>query len=686
MSIINLLYNPQEIPEKAFLQSFVVRRALLERLLKGIHDTPRGRRFQHVLLQGQRGQGKSTLLRMVYLSVRDDPALSGWLIPILFKEEEYSVRSLCHLWERTADYLAECPSFENLNNEFGITSASVYYEEDCFKTLNNALERKDKHLLLLIDSFGEMLDKFDATNQQRFREILITCHRLRIVGASIATLKQDYDQSKPFFQFFRMHTLNSLDAEETRELMLSRRTADQQKRMAEILKARPGKLEVLRRITGGVPRTLIQLFEIFLDDDGDAMKNLNVLLDQVTPLYKHRIDALSTQQQAIVYELAMGWDALSTKEIAEKTRLESKAVSSQLKELEKNGIVNAIQTSNRNKLYQLEERFLNIWCLMRLGRSADKNRAMWLVRFLEMWCDREELAQRARKHIETLQNGEFDKDQALILSQVYARTVDDLALQSQLLDETIKSLGRGVAESLPESDYQLFSDAKTAMDNQDFGRVVEYLKPLEKKYQRSRDILAGLSAANEQVREAEIVFLTRIEQEEPYSWFDSSLKSFQSGYSDRKLLAVAEQIWSDVRSRLMLSSLYLCRDDFAQAFRQIEIAMDQLARERSTLGESTPANKSREATFVRIIEMLAASKQTAFALKLFEDPRYATLRLKDRFKPLYYAILREAGPVPANDALRMGSELVETVTEIRQDIQRMRRDYRVAAGLDEIAR
>ncbi|MGH8498201.1 MAG: hypothetical protein ACRERV_05250, partial [Methylococcales bacterium] len=216
--------------------------------------------------------------------------------------------------------------------------------------------------------------------------------------------------------------------------------------------------------------------------------------------------------------------------------------------------------------------------------------------------------------------------------------------------------------------------------------VVEYLKPLEKKYQRSRDILAGLSAANEQVREAEIVFLTRIEQEEPYSWFDSSLKSFQSGYSDRKLLAVAEQIWSDVRSRLMLSSLYLCRDDFAQAFRQIEIAMDQLARERSTLGESTPANKSREATFVRIIEMLAASKQTAFALKLFEDPRYATLRLKDRFKPLYYAILREAGPVPANDALRMGSELVETVTEIRQDIQRMRRDYRVAAGLDEIAR
>jgi hypothetical protein len=38
-----------------------------------------------------------------------------------------------------------------------------------------------------------------------------------------------------------------------------------------------------------------------------------------------------------------------------------------------------------------------------------------------------------------------------------------------------------------------------------------------------------------------------------------------------------------------------------------------------------------------------------------------------------YAILREAGPARADDALRMGPEL----EEIRREIERMRRDYRI---------
>jgi hypothetical protein len=42
-----------------------------------------------------------------------------------------------------------------------------------------------------------------------------------------------------------------------------------------------------------------------------------------------------------------------------------------------------------------------------------------------------------------------------------------------------------------------------------------------------------------------------------------------------------------------------------------------------------------------------------------------------------YAILRKAGPARADDALRMGPELEETVEEIRREIERMRRDYRI---------
>jgi len=388
------VYNPQEMPEDQFVERFVVRRDTLKALLEQIRLAAPGQPFKHTIIQGLRGQGKTTLLRKLSICVRDDAELSPWLIPILFREEEYSVTTLCCLWELAAEHLAERHEFEGLPDQYEEAYQSPHYEKDCFSILADALEKTDKTLLLLIDNLGEMLGKFGIRDQQRLREILTTSRRILIVGASAITLEQHYDHGKPFFQFFTMKSLDGLNAEETRELLLGLGDEEQTKKMEEILRTRPGKVEALRRLTAGVPRTLILLFEIFLDDHGSALHDMDMLLDRVTPLYKHRLDDLPTQQQAIVTAIALGWDAMSTKEIAQKTRLPSKQVSAQLTQLERNFVVRRIPTSTKNHLYQLEERFFNIWCLMRLGRKNDRRRATWLVRFLEIWCDEQELAGR----------------------------------------------------------------------------------------------------------------------------------------------------------------------------------------------------------------------------------------------------------------------------------------------------
>ena len=58
----------------------------------------------------------------------------------------------------------------------------------------------------------------------------------------------------------------------------------------------------MRRLTSGVPRTIVLLFEIFVDNEsGDSFRDLETILDRVTPLYKHRMDDLSPQQQEIVH-------------------------------------------------------------------------------------------------------------------------------------------------------------------------------------------------------------------------------------------------------------------------------------------------------------------------------------------------------------------------------------------------
>ncbi|MCB9331559.1 MAG: hypothetical protein H6574_10780 [Lewinellaceae bacterium] len=181
-----------------------------------------------------------------------------------------------------------------------------------------------------------MARKLNNEEAHRLRKILQTSPNLRIIAASSVVLEAFYRYDHPFYEFFKTVELRGLNKEETRELLLSLSKHYQKEAVANIVKQHPGRVEALRRITGGVIRTVVLLFEIFADDDdGSAFKDLEIVLDRVTPLYKHRMDDLSDQQQAIVQVIALNWDGLSVKEIAEKTRLESKVISAQLQSLEK---------------------------------------------------------------------------------------------------------------------------------------------------------------------------------------------------------------------------------------------------------------------------------------------------------------------------------------------------------------
>ena len=122
-----------------------------------------------------------------------------------------------------------------------------------------------------------------------------------------------------------------------------------------------------------------------------AFKELETLIDRVTPLYKHTMDRLSPVQQEIVDVIALSWDAITTKEIADKIRMQSKEVSAQLNQLEKNGVIDKIPVNKKNYMYRIKERFFNIWYLMRFGGEKERYKVQWFVDFLQSWCSREEL-------------------------------------------------------------------------------------------------------------------------------------------------------------------------------------------------------------------------------------------------------------------------------------------------------
>jgi DNA-binding MarR family transcriptional regulator len=71
------------------------------------------------------------------------------------------------------------------------------------------------------------------------------------------------------------------------------------------------------------------------------------------------------------------------KELREKVRIDSKNISAQLRQLEKNKLLKRRRRHKESFVF-LKERFFNIWYLMRYGRKSDKQRVIWLVKFLEV--------------------------------------------------------------------------------------------------------------------------------------------------------------------------------------------------------------------------------------------------------------------------------------------------------------
>jgi TPR repeat protein/Fe2+ or Zn2+ uptake regulation protein len=476
------IYNPGNQTQEELIANFVVRHKEFNEIFNDIKTSPMQAPEQQNIIQGPRGTGKTTLLLRLYYEVENDPALKPWLLPVIFGEEQYHINSLCKLWESVAEILEEKEEFSGLYDGFEKAQGADDYETVCFGLLSKALQDKNRKLILFLDNFGDLLDRFTEAEHHRLREILLTSSDLRIIGASSVTLETTYDYSKPFFDFFRFIYIGGLDSKETRELLLNLGQNYGQGKIKDIVESHPERVEIMRRLTGGIPRTIILLFEVFVDDkSGNSLSDLEIVLDRVTPLYKHRMEDLSRQQQVIIDVMALNWDAMSVKEISESIRMESKAISAQLKQLEKNRVVHKIETKTKNYLYQITERFFNIWYLMRQGRRREKNKVLWLVKFMQEWCSREELVERTHKHIEALSNADYHAGHAYFMTEALAKLVSG-ELQQELINKTREFLSlkdKALLKNLSKSDKELVDGLIGFLEKEDYKRCIRLLEENE---------------------------------------------------------------------------------------------------------------------------------------------------------------------------------------------------------------
>lgn len=600
------LYNPHEQSKEQLIESFVVRHEVFYMLLREIRSSNMTKPEQHYLIEGQRGMGKTTLLLRLSYEIENDHDLQEWLIPVVLKEEAYyGIRHLYRLWETVAQELEEknkvfsglvkkmsaayeqagrLRSQERVADEQAghLRSQEENYEQIGFEILMQALEGErdiqtsgaergqnardsmTRRVLLFIDNLGEMLQNFSDQENLRLHEILTSYPYLRLIGATPVVFEALVKDRQIFSNFFKTIRLEGLNRDETRNLLLElAKVYHEEKTIQKIVHHHPGRVEALRILTGGVIRTIILLFEVFTEnEEGSSVTDLDNILDRVTPLYQSRMKELTPLQRDVVNAIALNWDAISPEEIARKTRLNIDETTTVLKELEKVFIVQQVMTDSPYQFYQLQERFFNIWYLMRLAPGGSRSKVLWLLHFLESWYEKHELGQLARKHTEAIVAGRYHSADAYYLTEAFTKTGQlDMDTEHQMLHETkklLQEIDAELAEELPPSDKEIFEKAEEYYLKADYEQAIVHFLEIKHK---TDPIYLRLSNAFSKLRyykEAIEYLLEAVEHENVEAMlqlgqlYQKTLKDYQNAVT-YYVMAVEK---GNIESMLALGNLY----------------------------------------------------------------------------------------------------------------------------------
>ena len=381
-------YNPGFLTDDELVTSFCVRGAEFESVMEMLRDCT-GPSNAHQIVVGPRGSGKTTLLLRVAADVRRDPVLSLAFFPIQFAEESYEVGTAGEFWLECLSRLADQAPKRDGDPDLDLTVEelrSVREDRDlatrCLGALLDFSDREGKRLVLLVENLNMMFREMtDPDAGWRLRKVLQNEPRIIVLGSATSRFAQITDPAEALYEQFRIVRLEPLDTEACRVLWESvsgRSAAQHSIRSLEIL-------------TGGSPRLLAVVARFGSARSFRALlAELLGLVDDHTEYFKSHLEALPPQERRVYLALAELWQPATTREIAERCRLDTNKCSAQLKRLMERDIVQEKGGTARRKEYYLTERLYNIYYLLR-RRRGHAPLVEALVRFMRACYARSEI-------------------------------------------------------------------------------------------------------------------------------------------------------------------------------------------------------------------------------------------------------------------------------------------------------
>ncbi len=461
------LYDPLQLDETSFKQSFIARQKELNRLMQRVREAGDADNSHslHTLIYAHRGMGKTSLLRRIALAVNEDEVLNKQWIALNFREEQYNLTSLNQLWKNCADPLAGWCEDNGDSETADYLDDLIDSRNDCdfLSEIKTICDKHQRRLLLLIDNLNLILDNLSDEEQWQWRGELQGNNAPLLIACTASMPEQLSDEQAAFFEFFRIQQLQPLSEQELTDCLkcIAERRGDLGQKALREIDAKPAKIKALHRLCGGNPRTLMIIYQAIetlstMTQAQTFQDLLNEVLENVTALYKARTEELAPQQRQIVDAIALNWNPISLAELAEITGLKNTSLSSQIKRLVKSGVVEKSDNYQSKSLYQLAERFYNIWYLMRNGSRRHKRKLIWFSHFFTAYYSQDEVIDKVRQQRDS---GFFSHE----LTPALIDSIEDSAVKNALLKQiSLQVLETVGADKLPDNlKYVVDADAVT---------------------------------------------------------------------------------------------------------------------------------------------------------------------------------------------------------------------------------
>ncbi|MFT7578439.1 MAG: hypothetical protein ACI9MR_000097 [Myxococcota bacterium] len=375
----DVLYNPALFARDRCGVEASLRPKLVQRIIDGLERDANSGAPQHLLILGERGSGKTMLLRSLARAIEACEPLRDEWFPLAFPEAQYDVGGLADLWTNALDYLRVAlhrRGHKKLARSLRVAAAELdgmrdeAREDEALRLLLDASDTLERRFILLVDNLDVVLDRLKA-EQWRFRDVLSEERRILVIGASARAIEATYHYDAAFYDFFQLSELRRIPLSQTRQALAKIwNTPNVVERLDTYDTRYPGGLDAVTTLVGTLPRTLALVAEQ-LERTPDTRPDWLVLsiLDRLTPEHQARIDGLAPQSQRVLFALATGWDPMRAADVASRTRLSTNAASAQLNRLVQDGYVEKVPYPPGSRLgFQLRDRRFGVWFIMRAGQ------------------------------------------------------------------------------------------------------------------------------------------------------------------------------------------------------------------------------------------------------------------------------------------------------------------------------